>query len=161
MKVKVGFITSWRRAMFFSLVGFILIFGFARSISTALLGINTVTTIISLAAFFAGAALFIYVTFGAKARFEGEGEISEANGVFRYKDKKRHFDVRMADIKKIDIQPMTFRKQGGNPLAYEVIIVAGNKKYLIESEFADGLEYNEVSLYKLYIFLQEKNNERA
>lgn len=160
MKVKVGYITSWRKAIFFALILFLLLFGFARSISFSLIGPGVITNVVSLLAFLVGGVAFAYVCFGGRSRFEGEGQIDIKDGKVSYHDKKRHFDVRLKDIKKIDIQPLMFRKQGGNTLAYQVIVATNKKTYYIESEFVADQTYDQVDLYKLYLYLQEKNNER-
>lgn len=160
MKIKVGYITSWRRAIFFSLIGFVLFVGFSRTISTSLLGVNLITNTISLLALLLGGFGFSYVCLGKRQYFEGEGTIKIQDGQVHYNDKKRHFVIMLAEIKKIDIAPITFRKQGQKPFAYQVIVVSGKKTYYIESEFIKDQSYKQVELYKLYLLLQEKNNER-
>lgn len=160
MNVKVGYITSWRKAVFFSLILFLLFFGFSRTICLSLIGANRISTIISIVAFLIGGLFFVYVCFGGRGRFEGQGEIQIADGKVNYQDKKRHFCVQLADVKKIDIQPIMFRKQGVNPLAYQVIVATNKKTYYIESEFVSDQTYDQVDVYKLYLYLQEKNNER-
>lgn len=160
MKVKVGYITSWRKVIFFTLILFLLLFGFARSICLSLMGTGLITNVISLLAFLIGGAAFAYICLGGRSRFEGEGQIDIKDGKVFYNDKKRHFDMQLKNINKIDIQPLMFRKQGGNTLAYQVIVATNKKTYYIESEFVTDQTYDQVDLYKLYLYLQEKSNER-
>lgn len=160
MKVKVGYVTSWRKAVFFSLIGFILFFGFSRTISQSFIGANRITSIISLMAFLIGGIWFVYVCFGSRYKFEGEGILEIKDGQADYRDKKRHFCLPLHAIKKIDILPITFQKQGGKPLAYQVIVASDKKTYYIESEFVTDQSYDQVDLYKLYLYLQETKNEK-
>lgn len=160
MKVKVGYITSWRRAIFFSVIIAIILFGLASTLCSTWIGPGLVTNIVSVGALCIGIVLFLLVLSDRLGRYEGEGYIARAKGMLQYKDKKRHFEVPIAELTKIDIEPITIGRQGGKPLAYRIVLQAGKKTRYIESERAFGANYDEVDLYKLYIYIQEVKNER-
>ncbi|MDD6327938.1 MAG: hypothetical protein Q4D54_03830 [Eubacteriales bacterium] len=160
MKIRVGYITSWRRAIFFSVLFVILIFGLSSTLCSSLMGPGLVTNIVSVGALCIGIALFLLVLSDRFGKFEGDGYMARSQGILQYKDKKRHFEVQIAELTKIDIEPITVGRQGGKPIAYRIVLQTGKKTRYIESERAFGANYDEVDLYKLYIFIQEAKNER-
>lgn len=157
MTVEVGYITSWRRAIFFSLVGAIVLFGLASSLCAAYVSIAFLGNIISVGILVLCIAMFILVLADRKGRYTGKGTGNIQDGIFIYSDKKRHFEISLKDIKKVDMERIFMGNSGGNgkPLAYRLLIKTDKKKYYIESDRASGREYNEVDLHRLYIYLQE------
>lgn len=157
MTVEVGYITSWRRAIFFSLIGAIVLFGLASSLCEAYVSIAFLGNIISVGILVLCIAVFILVLADRKGRYTGKGTGNIQDGIFIYSDKKRHFEISLKDIKKVDMERIFMGNSGGNgkPLAYRLLIKTDKKKYYIESDRAAGREYNEVDLHRLYIYLQE------
>ena len=157
MTVEVGYITSWRRAIFFSLIGSIIIFGLASAVCSAYIGIPFVGNIISVGVLVLCIAMFIMVLADRKGRYAGKGTGNIQDGIFIYSDKKRHFEIPLKDIKKVDVENILIGNASGSgkPLAYRVLIKTAKKKYYIESDRAAGREYNEVDLHRLYTYLQE------
>ncbi len=156
MEVKVGYITSWRRAIFFTFVFCIILFGTASTLSSKLIGIAYVSNIVSVFVLLLCIVLILLVIGDKFERYEGKGIAAITDGSFTYHDKKRHIEIALADIRNLDIKPIFIGQNEKNPLAYQVIIKTGRKKQIIESERARGNAYNEVDLYRLYIMLQEK-----
>ncbi len=157
MTVEVGYITSWRRAIFFSLIGSVILFGTASTLCSAYISIKFLGNIISVGVLVLCIAGFILVLADKNNRYTGKGTGNIENGIFVYSDKKRHFEIPVKDIKKIDMENMYIGSStaGGKPLSYKLLIKTDKKKYYIESDRASGREYNEVDLHRLYIFLQE------
>lgn len=155
MEVKVGYITSWRRAIFFCVVFSIVVFGTVSTLCSNLIGPGLVSNVVSVGALVLCIGLFILILADRFNRYEGIGTFSIQNGKFVYNDRKRHFDVAIKDINKLDIEPIVIGQQGGTPIAYRVLIQEGKKKRYIESERARGANYDEVDLYRLYIKIQE------
>lgn len=157
MTVEVGYITSWRRAIFFSLVGAIVLFGLASTICSAYVGITILGNIISVGVLIICIGIFILVIADKNGKYTGKGTGDINDGIFIYSDKKRHYEIALNDIKKVDIETITMGNSGGNgkTVAYRILIKTDKKKYYIESDRAAGREYNEVDLYRLYIYLQE------
>lgn len=158
MKVKVGYITSWRRAIFFVLVMCIVVFGLSSTVCARFIPTPVISNIVSVGVLLVCIALFILVLSDKWARYEGEGIAAIEDGTFTYHDKKRHIQVALIDIKNVDMKPITLGQTSQTILAYQLLIQMnhGKKKYVIESERARGQAYNEVDLHRLYIWLQEK-----
>ena len=148
MKVKVGYITRWRRAIFFTLVACIVVFGLVSTVCAKLIEAALVSNMVSVAALS-----------DKWERFEGEGIAAIENGEFTYHDKKRHIEIAMDDIKSVDIKPITLGQTSKTNLAYLLVIKTNKKKYQIESERARGQAYDEVDLHRLYIWIQEKRTK--
>ena len=146
MKVKVGYITRWRRAIFFTLVACIVVFGLVSTVCAKLIEAALVSNMVSVAALLLCIVVFVLVLSDKWERFEGEGIAAIENGEFTYHDKKRHIEIAMDDIKSVDIKPITLGQ-------------TSKKKYQIESERARGQAYDEVDLHRLYIWIQEKRTK--
>lgn len=155
MKVEVGYITSWRRAIFITVIIAITVFGLVSTVSTAYLGAGLVSNIISVGALVLCIGLFILVLADKWNHYSGYGTAAIEDGIFTYNDKKHHYEIKISDIKKIDMEKITTGREGGKPLAYRMLIKTERKKYYIESERAAGCEYNEVDLYRLYLYLNQ------
>ena len=159
MKVKVGYITRWRRAIFFTLVGCIVVFGLVSTVCAKLIGAALVSNMVSVAALLLCIVVFVLVLSDKWERFEGEGIAAIEDGEFTYHDKKRHIQIAMDDIKSVDIKPITLGQTSKTNLAYLLVIKTNKKKYQIESERARGQAYDEVDLHRLYIWIQEKRTK--
>ena len=155
MKVKVGYITRWRRAIFFTLVACIVVFGLVSTVCAKLIEAALVSNMVSVAALLLCIVVFVLVL----SDFEGEGIAAIENGEFTYHDKKRHIEIAMDDIKSVDIKPITLGQTSKTNLAYLLVIKTNKKKYQIESERARGQAYDEVDLHRLYIWIQEKRTK--
>ena len=107
MKVKVGYITRWRRAIFFTLVACIVVFGLVSTVCAKLIEAALVSNMVSVAALLLCIVVFVLVLSDKWERFEGEGIAAIENGEFTYHDKKRHIEIAMDDIKSVDIKPIT------------------------------------------------------
>ena len=149
MKVKVGYITRWRRAIFFTLVACIVVFGLVSTVCAKLIEAALVSNMVSVAALLLCIVVFVLVLSDKWERFEGEGIAAIENGEFTYHDKKRHIEIAMDDIKSVDIKPITLGQTSKT----------NKKKYHIESERARGQAYDEVDLHRLYIWIQEKRTK--
>lgn len=161
MTVKVGYITSWRRTIFFALVIAIILFGLGSSLGVVLFGRGIRSNAISLFMLLIGIVIFILVLADKWEWFEGEGTAIVADGRFSYNDKKKHINIMLSDIKKVDMEQIVIGENTApKVLAYKMLIKTDKKKYYIESERAYGREYNEVDLHRLYIYLQEKLNKQ-
>lgn len=158
MTVEVGYITSWRRKIFLTLIFAIVFFGISSSVCTAYIPIKIFANIISLFVLFICVIMFVFVLADKNDRYAGKGTADIKEGIFVYGDKKRHYEIRLADIKKVDIEKISLGNAGEEkkPIAYRILIQTHKKKYYIESERARGRKYNEVDLYRLYIYLQDK-----
>lgn len=104
MKVKVGYITRWRRAIFFTLVACIVVFGLVSTVCAKLIEAALVSNMVSVAALLLCIVVFVLVLSDKWERFEGEGIAAIENGEFTYHDKKRHIEIAMDDIKKCRYQ---------------------------------------------------------
>ncbi len=155
MKVEVGYITSWRRAIFFTLIIAVIIFGTVSTVSASLITAGLVSNIISVGALVLCIGLFILVLSDHWNRYSGSGTASIEDGLFTYHDRKRHYEIRLKDIKKLDIEEITLGREGGRPLAFRILIQTKKKKHYIESDRAAGRAYNEVDLYRLYLYVQK------
>ncbi|MCM1273006.1 MAG: hypothetical protein NC225_12010 [Clostridium sp.] len=155
MKAEVGYITAWRRGIFFSFIGAIILFGTANTLAGAYIKIVLVQNIIGVFALLAGIIMVTVVVGDPLKRYIGEGQLDILEDTIRYEDKKRHFTWEKNAIKNVDIQPIYIGQSGTTPLAYRIMIDTGKKKYYIESDRARGRQYNEVGLYKLYLCLQQ------
>ena len=155
MKVKVGYITRWRRAIFFTLVACIVVFGLVSTICAKLIEAALVSNMVSVAALLLCIVVFVLVLSDKWERFEGEGIAAIENGEFTYHD----IEIAMDDIKSVDIKPITLGQTSKTNLAYLLVIKTNKKKYQIESERARGQAYDEVDLHRLYIWIQEKRTK--
>lgn len=159
MKVKVGYITRWRRAIFFTLVGCIVVFGLVSTVCSKLIEAALISNMVSVAALLLCIIVFVLVLSDKWERFEGEGIAAIEDGTLTYHDKKRHIEIAMDDIKSVDIKPITLGQTSKTNLAYLLVIKTNKKKYQIESERARGQAYDEVDLHRLYIWIQEKRTK--
>lgn len=155
MKAEVGYITAWRRGIFFSLVAAIIFFGLAGTITQAYVETILIRNIVGVFALLVGIVFVILIVADPKGIYEGQGELEITTEQISYKDKKRSFNIKREDIKSIDIKPVYFGQNEKSILAFHIIIDTGKKKYYIESDRAKGRRYDEVGLYKLYLYLQE------
>lgn len=155
MKAEVGYITAWRRGIFFSLVAAIIFFGLAGTITQAYVETILIRNIVGVFALLVGIVFVIFIVADPKGIYEGQGELEITTELISYKDKKRNFNLKREDIKSIDIKPVYFGQNEKSILAFHIIIDTGKKKYYIESDRAKGRKYDEVGLYKLYLYLQE------
>ncbi len=160
MKAEVGYITAWRRGIFFSFIGAIILFGVVNTLAGAYIKIVLVQNIIGVFALLVGIVIVIAVIGDPLKRYIGEGQLDILENTIRYEDKKRKFTLKPENIKTVDIQPIYIGQNGTAPLAYRIMIDTGKKKYYIESDRARGRQYNEVELYKLYLCLQENISGR-
>lgn len=161
MTVRVGYITRWRRAIFLALVFDIILFGLGSSLGTVLFGKGIRANMLSVLLLIIGIVIFLLVLADKWEWFEGEGTAIIENGKFSYNDKKKHINVKLSDIKKVDIEKIVMGENTApKVLAYKLLIKTDKKKYYIESERAQGREYNEVDLHRLYIYLQENLNKQ-
>ena len=155
MKPEVGYTTAWRRGIFFSLVAAIIFFGLAGTITQAYVETILIRNIVGVFALLVGIVFVILIVADPKGIYEGQGELEITTEQISYKDKKRSFNIKREDIKSIDIKPVYFGQNEKSILAFHIIIDTGKKKYYIESDRAKGRKYDEVGLYKLYLYLQE------
>lgn len=155
MQVKVGYITSWRRAIFFTLVFSIMIFGSASTLCNHQIGPGLVSNAVSVGVLFLCIIFFVMVLADYFGRYEGIGNALIQDGRLVYHDKKRHIDIAIKDIRKLDMEPIVIGQQDRPPIAYRMLIQVEKKKYYIESERARGANYDETDLYNLYIKLQK------
>lgn len=155
MKVEIGYITSWRRAIFFTLIIAVVIFGTASTVSSAVLGPGLVSNVISVGALVLCIGLFILVLADKWNRYTGSGTASIEKGILTYHDRKRHIEIDTKKITKLDMEEITLGREGGKPIAFRLLIQCDRKKYYIESDRAGGRSYDEVDLYRLYLYLQE------
>lgn len=160
MKVKVGFITAWRRAVFFALILAVIIFGLASTLATSLIGPGAVANAVGVVFLLIGGVFFLIVLFDRNDRFSGEGEGKIENGVFSYKDKRREFSIPLSEITKVTFDRIKQTETGRKVLAYKLTVKAGKKIRVIESERAEGRAEHEVSLYALYTELLTQLKER-
>ncbi len=155
MTVQVGYIEKWRRAIFFTLILSIALFGLTNTLCNAYVGVQIITNIISVAVLLLCIVLFILVIADKWGRYTGDGTAAIEDGWFIYNDKKRHIKVKLSDIKKVDMEKITVGGTNERVLAYKMLIKTDKKKYYIESDKADGREYDQVDLHRLYIYLQQ------
>ena len=155
MKAEVGYITAWRRGIFFSLVAAIIFFGLAGTITQAYVETILIRNIVGVFALLVGIVFVILIVADPKGIYEGQGELEITTEQISYKDKKRSFNIKREDIKSIGIKSIYFGQNEKSILAFHIIIDTGKKKYYIESDRAKGRKYDEVGLYKLYLYLQE------
>lgn len=160
MTVKVGYITKWRKAIFFALVLSIILFGVGSSLGVVFFGRGIRANAISMFMLLLGIVFFILILADKWSWFEGEGTAVISEGRFSYNDKKKHINVNLSDIKKVDMEKIVMGENTApKVLAYKLLIKTDRKKYYIESERAYGREYNEVDLHRLYIYIQENLNK--
>ncbi len=161
MTVRVGYITRWRRAIFLSVILGVMLFGFGSSLGIVLFGKGLQANAISVFMLLIGIIIFILVLADKWDWFEGEGTAVITDGKFSYNDKKKHINIMLSDIRKVDMEKIVIGENTTpKVLAYKLIIKTDKKKYYIESERALGREYNEVDLHRLYIYLQENLNKQ-
>ncbi|MGN0151333.1 MAG: hypothetical protein ACI39Q_02560 [Wujia sp.] len=158
MKVEVGYITRWRRAIFFALIAAVVIFGTVSTLCSGLIGSGLISNVISVGALVLCIGMFILVLSDRWNRYTGFGTASIEDGILTYHDdKKHHFDICLKDITKLDIEEITTGREGGKPIAFRILIQTGKKKYYIESDRAGGRAYQDVDIYRLYLYIQENS----
>ena len=89
MKVRVGFITAWRRAVFFAVMCGILLVGLGASLGNVFFGKTALANAVGVISLFIALVPFAFIFADRNDRFAGEGEGKVENGIFSYKDK--HF----------------------------------------------------------------------
>lgn len=155
MKATVGYITSWRRAIFFSLVISIILFGTASTLCTSYLGPGLHSNIISVGVLVLCIGGFILVLADKFNWYTGTGSAIIQDGCFVYNDKKRHFNINLNEIDKVDIEKIVIGREGSAPLAYRILIKTGKKKYYIESDRAAGRQMTDIGIYDLYLYIMQ------
>ncbi len=155
MKYEIGYITAWRRAIFFSLILAVVIFGLTSTIASAAVGAGLLANILGVAGLVVGIAIFILVLADKSERYKGEGMAEFKDNCFIYDDRKHHYNIELSSIKKLDIEPIKMGEAMKTPIAFRILIMTDKKKYYIESDRALGRNYNEVDLHRLYIDLQK------
>lgn len=161
MTVKIGYITRWRQAIFFTMILDIIIFGLGTSILRMALGTGIQSNMASVFLLILCVILLLLVIADKWSWFDGEGTGNIQDGNFTYKTKKKSFSVKLTDIKKVDMEKIVIGETTSSKvIAYKMLIKTNKKKYYIESDRAYGREYNEVDLHKLYIYLQENLNKQ-
>lgn len=155
MKAEVGYITAWRRGIFFSLVAAIIFFGLTNTIMQAYVETVLIRNIVGVFALLVGIVFVFLIVADPKGIYEGQGVLEITAEQICYQDKKRSFNIKRENIKSIDIKPIYFGQNEKALLAFHIVIDTGKKKYYIESDRAKGRKYDEVDLYKLYLYLQE------
>ena len=155
MKVTIGYITAWRRAVFLAMVLGIVLFGSASTLATAFLGGGLRANLIGVLALLFAILLWLMVYADRGGHFEGEAEAAVSNGHFFYRDKKRTIECEIADITKLDFKALKASETGRTVLAYQIIIKTEKKTYTILSDRAAGRSEKEVDLYRLYTALNE------
>lgn len=161
MKVEVGFITAWRRAIFFTAVLCIILFGFSTTICQNIIGKGLISNVVMVFVLMLCIIFFILVLADKWGRYEDIGTAIIDNGKLIYNDKKRHFNIALSDMTKVDIEEVLLSSKNSissskKVLAYRILIQVGKKKYYIESDQARGRSYQEVDLYNLYLYINEK-----
>lgn len=154
MEVKVGYITRWRRAIFFSLVMSIVVFGVVSTIGKTLLGAGLACNVVSVAALLLCIVWMLLVVSDYFHRYEGVAVANIQNGKLHYEAGRKKLDIELSAITKLDVQPILSGQTSRTPLAYRVLIQTGRKKYYIESERAQGRTYSQVDVYRLYQWMQ-------
>lgn len=154
MKVEVGYITSWRRAIFFTFIVSIILFG-TVSIVCSVYVPGIVGNIINVLVILLCIIVFILVLSDKWDKYTGIGIAEIKDGVLIYEDRKRHYKINIKDIKKVDIENIKWGENIKSVLAYRILIKTNKKKYYIESDRAEGRAYNEVELHKLYLYIME------
>ncbi|MBR3599161.1 MAG: hypothetical protein IKL53_04700, partial [Lachnospiraceae bacterium] len=96
MTVKVGYITKWRKAIFFALVLSIILFGVGSSLGVVLFGRGIRANAISMFMLLLGIVFFILILADKWSWFEGEGTAVISEGRFSYNDKKKHINVNLS-----------------------------------------------------------------
>jgi hypothetical protein len=156
MKAEIGYITAWRRAIFFTLVIDIIIFGTISSVATAIVG-GVAANMLSVLALLLCIVIMLLVVADKGDRYSGIGTAIIDGDSFIYNDRKRHINLRLSDIKKVDIEKICI-KYDGPPTAYRILIKTDRKKYYIESERAMGRDYTELGINELYIYINQALN---
>ena len=155
MKVRVGFITAWRRAVFFAVMCGILIVGLGASLGNVFFGKTALANAVGVISLFIALVPFAFIFADRNDRFAGEGEGKVENGIFSYKDKKRSFEIRLDDIKTMDMKDVKMSERSKTALCYALTIKTEKKTYVIESDKASGRSERDVDLYRLYSYLLE------
>lgn len=155
MKVEIGYITSWRRAIFFTIIISIILFGTASTLLTSYVQIGLIGNLASGGVLVLCIGFFILVLSDKWNRYTDIGTADISDGNFVYNDRKRHYRIPLDIIKKVDIEKITIGNNINKPIAYRLIIITNKKKKYIESDRAAGRNYNEVDIHKLYIYIQE------
>lgn len=159
MKAEIGYITAWRRAIFFTVIADIVVFGLSSSLSSALVGPGIITNAVSVGVLILCAICTLLVIADKADKFRDIGSIIIEDGELLYNDKKRHIRLNLSDIKKVDIEKIYMGRQDGPATAYRILIAAGKKKYYIESDRACGRQYNEMGINEIYLYIMEHMNK--
>jgi hypothetical protein len=159
MKAEIGYITAWRRAIFFTLVIDIIIFGTISSVATAVAG-GVAANMLSVFALLLCGVITVLVVADKGDRYSDTGTAIIDGERFIYNDRKRHINLKLSDIKKVDIEKICI-KYDGPPTAYRILIKTNRKKYYIESDRATGRDYTEMGINALYLYInQAVNNQK-
>jgi hypothetical protein len=157
MKAKIGYITAWRRAIFFTVIIDIIIFGTISSVATGAVG-GIAANMLSVAALLLCAIITVLVVADKGDRYSDVGTAVIDGESFIYNDRKRHINIKLSDIKKVDIEKICV-KYNGPPTAYRIFIKTDRKKYYIESDRAAGRDYTEMGINELYIYINQALNK--
>ena len=77
MKVTVGYINAWRHAVFFAMIGGIILFGLCSTVASAVLGGGAAANVIGVTVLIVAIILFLMV-YGDKYRLFSTGTKKEA-----------------------------------------------------------------------------------
>lgn len=155
MKYKVGYITAWRKAFFGIIILFLMVFGIIATVAPTVIGVTVVSNMLCVVAFIGGIILCLIVYADRGEKFAGFGIADFSEDELSYSDKKRHFNVKYSDIKKLDIEEIVIIQNTG-PFAYRILIKTDRKTFYIESDRASGRSYNDTDIYNLYLELQRR-----
>ena len=150
MKVTVGYINAWRHAVFFAMIGGIILFGLCSTVASAVLGGGAAANVIGVTVLIVAIILFLMVYVDKYRLFEGDGEARFENGSLIYRDKKRSFTVPFSEMKILKFEDIKTTEPGRILIAYRLVIKTDEKTFFIESDRAAGRKAEEVELYKLY-----------
>ncbi|MBR4514606.1 MAG: hypothetical protein IKO61_06950 [Lachnospiraceae bacterium] len=161
MKVKVGFITAWRRAVFIAVMFGILFVGLGASLGNVFFGKTAIANAIGVLSLFVALIPFALVFADRNDRFTDEGEGRVENGVLFYKDRKRNYEIKLDEIKTMDMKDVKMSERSKSALCYALTIKTEKKTYIIESDRAAGRSERDVDLYRLYSYLLDLRKKEA
>jgi hypothetical protein len=157
MKAEIGYITAWRRAIFFSLVIDIILFGTVSTIASTFIG-GIAANMLSVCALLLCGVITLLVVADKWERYSDIGMAVIDDGRLIYNDKKRHINVKLSDIKKVDMEKISI-KYDGPPTAYRILIKTNRKKYYIESDRANGRDFKDMGINELYLYINQALND--
>lgn len=157
MKAEIGYITAWRRSIFFVLIFDIMLFGTVSTIASSMIG-GIAANILSVMTLVLCVVFFVLVLSDKMDRYRDIGTAVIEDGTLSYNDRKRHINVRLSDIKKLDIENINMGRYDGPATAYRLLIRTDRKKYYIESDRACGRSYDEMGIKDLYLYIAEGIN---